>query len=129
MTDEYYDGDDPEILAVRFLADRQTFEKLTTAAAIQGLDLNQAINHAMQHYEITLSAEPGKVLRFNDADQQPRRLYVVPDDFSRWENAMTIGVLLMVMAAPLMALWPGFFVSWFLGLLITGISFVNTKVN
>lgn len=111
MTDED-DELPPGYTTVRFAAREEILEKLTTAAATQGVSLDHAINIAMQHYELALSAKPGQVLRWHDADDEVRRLYMVPGNLSRWENVATFSITAMILDGPLMLLSPWFYTVW-----------------
>lgn len=122
-------NDEPGFVVVRFNAREDVFEKLTTAAATQGMSVTTAINAAMQHYEVTLSAEPGKVLRFRDADDKTRRVYIIPSNFKMTEELMMFGIVVSIMAAPLVMIWRPLFLTWLLGLICCGVSWVMTKVK
>lgn len=134
MTDDdsyQADGDDenPEFVVVRFQLRQDYFDKITTAAATQGVSVSHALNSAVQHYDLTMTVEPGNMLRFKDASDQVRRVYVVPADFKRWERWQGLGILMMVLAGPLTMRTPLFFFLWLAGLLAFVIGWLEMKVK
>lgn len=126
MTD---DPDEGPFIPLHFHAHRETLEKLTVVAATQGMSVDTAINTAMHHYEMTMGVEPGKVLRWQDADNQTRRVYLLPSGYRRTELAMTIGVVLMVAAAPLCVIISQLFLIWAAGAMIFLIAWVHVQLK
>lgn len=120
-------NDEPGFVMVRFYAREDVYNKLTTAAATQGMSVTTAINAAMQHYEVTLSAEPGNVLRFRDADDQTRRIYIVPSNVKLIESVMSFGIAMMMVAAPFELLWPPIFVVWCFGAICCAVCWIMSK--
>lgn len=133
MTDDSYQADPDDENAgwviVRFQLRQDYFDKITTAAATQCISVSHVLNMAAQHYDLTMTVEPGNVLRFTDASDQVRRVYVVPTDFKRTELCQYFGILMMVLAGLLTVVSPWFLCLWMAGLLTFAIGWAGMKLT
>lgn len=116
MTDEYLRSDgDSEHVDLRITVNREVLDRLTTAAATQGMNLTTAINTAMEFYEVALSAPEERIVRVTDADDVVRRFYVIPTGSDHSANALLLGILIMVLSGPAVVFSAWFFGLWLLG--------------
>lgn len=133
MTDEYLaHPPEGEYATIRLRVRTDHLDKLTTAAATQGISLEQAVNNAIQHYDMTLSGKPGQVLKWEDADKKTRRIYFIPEGgLDRWDHLMLIGLGMMILSGPGLLLSEWFLTSWVvgLGLAWTGWTFTMLAAN
>jgi hypothetical protein len=67
----------PKYTIVKFRLLTLNYEKLFSAAALNGEDRETVLNRAVAFYELLHRAEPGNVLSWIDVDNQKRRLLVL----------------------------------------------------